>query len=259
MSVDFLSELGVSGDLLSEVEKTALDERGYVLLGKLLSDADLEAIRERVQELLQREGDSAGSELANSPHIRYPKEEGADRLANLANKGPVFDRLYLHPRLLAAVSHILPGEFRLSSLNFRSAKPGAGSQKLHVDWKFAVPPGDFRVCNSIWMLDDFTASNGATRLVPGSHLRGKMPEDELADPWGKHEHEILLEAPAGTVCVFNAHVWHAGTTNRTDRPRRAIHSYYCRADQPQQTDQKYFLTQETRDRVSQNALRLLGV
>jgi ectoine hydroxylase-related dioxygenase (phytanoyl-CoA dioxygenase family) len=245
--------------LLSQSECESLDSLGYVSLGRLLDDAQLEVIRERVRQLVEEEGDQGGHELFSSDRIRHPKEEGADRLANLVNKGAVFDSLYTQPKLLAAISHVLGPEIKLSSLNYRAAKPGQGLQKLHVDWKSAVRPGEFKVCNSIWLLDDFIKANGATRLVPNSHLFGKMPEEVMEDPLQSHPDEILLEAPAGTVMVFNSHLWHGGTINHTDRPRRAIHSYFCTREQVQQTPQQKFIQQETLSRISREANWLLDV
>lgn len=244
---------------LTPEEQNFLDENGYLSLGCLLTKEELEAINQRVSELAAQEGDQGGSELFNTQYVKHPKEEGADRLSNLVNKGAVFDRLYTHPRILAAVRHVLGKEIRLSSLNYRAAKPGMGLQKLHVDWNEAVEPGDYRVCNSIWLLDDFSAANGATRLVPGSHLWGKVPADLMEDPEASHPEEMILEAPAGTVVVFNSHTWHGGTVNRTDRHRRAIHSYFVRRDMPQQTDQKKWIRQETLDRISDGARWLLDV
>jgi ectoine hydroxylase-related dioxygenase (phytanoyl-CoA dioxygenase family) len=160
---------------------------------------------------------------------------------------------------LAAINQVLKGYFRLSSLNARAALPGEGLQRLHVDWRGAVEPGDFYVCNSIWLLDDFTLENGATRVVPGSHRFGKAPQDVMEDPREPYANEQLLTAPAGTVVIFNSHTWHGGTLNRTDKPRRAMHSYYCRRDQKQQTDQRASLSAETVARLSPEARVVLDV
>lgn len=254
-----LDELNVSDYPLSQSEKDFLDTNGYLSLGQLLSPDLLNALRERIDELKNQEGDNGGSELYDSTHIRHPKETGAHRLANLANKGSIFDTLYTHPKLLATVCHTLGTEFKLSSLNFRAAKPNEGLQKLHVDWHESVVPGAYRVCNSIWLLDDFSVANGATRLVPGTHLCGKMPTEEMEDPLQSHPDEIILEAPAGTAVVFNSHVWHGGTTNQTEQPRRAIHSYFCHRDEPQQTRQQKFIQQDTLDRIPKAARWLLDV
>lgn len=254
-----LKELGVSENILAQEEKEFLDQNGYLVLGQLLSLSEIEIIRNHLQMLMDKEAEHAGSELLDSKNIRHPKEVGVDRLADLVNKGTLFDQFYTHPRLLAAVSHIIGKDLKLSSLNYRAALPGHGLQKLHADWHEAVPAGEYKVCNSIWLLDDFSAENGATRMIPGSHLEELLPQEDLDDPMAPHREQILLEAPAGTVAIFNSHTWHGGTVNQSDKPRRAIHSYFCRRDQPQQIDQKKYLQQETISRVGPTGRWLLDV
>lgn len=257
--MDTLGALAVREDTLTENEKAFLDTNGFLNLGQLLSEIQVAEINRRIGELMDEEGDHAGAELLDSPYIRHPKEAGADRLADLVNKGEVFDIFYTHPRVLAAIAHVLGTSIKLSSLNYRAAKPGMGLQKLHVDWHEAVAPGHYTVCNSIWLLDDFSKANGATRIVPGSHHFGKMPQDVLEDPMVSHPKEIIIEAPAGSVFIFNSHAWHGGTTNTTAASRRAIHSYFCRYDQPQQVDQSRYITRATLQRLSPAAIQILGL
>lgn len=256
---NMLQQLGVQGDILTTQEKEFLDEHGYLVFGQMMYTQQLDTIRGHLQKILESEGENAGAELLDSKHIRHPKEEGVDRLADLVNKGPLLDMFYTHPRLLAGISHVLGQEFKLSALNYRAALPGFGHQKLHVDWHEAVDPGDYKVCNSIWLLDDFSEANGATRLVPGTHKQGLLPQDVLEDQYATHPDEILLEAPAGTVAIFNSHIWHGGTINHTDKPRRAIHSYFCQRDQPQQVDQKRYIREETLSRINDAAKTLLDI
>ncbi len=254
-----LTELGVRNDTLTIYEKGFLDQNGFLNLGKLLSDEQLESIRSRINSLMQREGEHAGGELLDSPYIRHPKEDGVDRLADLVNKGEEFDLFYTHPRVLAAMEHVLGEGFKLSSLNYRASQPGQGLQKLHVDWHEAISVNDYKVCNSIWLLDDFSKANGATRVVPGTHLSGQLPQDVLQDPFKPHPDELIIEAPAGSVFIFNSHTWHGGTINNTGQTRRAIHSYFCGKGQPQQIDQKKYIKEETRQRLQKAALAILGV
>ena len=257
--MDALNQLNVHRDTLTPSEKNLLDENGYLNLGQLLSPIDVQKINARISSLMEMEGDNAGSELLDSPYIRHPKEAGADRLADLVNKGEVFDIFYTHPRVLAAIAHVLGMDIKLSSLNYRAAKPGMGLQKLHADWHEAVGPGEYKVCNSIWLLDDFTKENGATLIVPGTHRSGVLPQEALKDPELPHPDELIIEAPAGSVFIFNSHAWHGGTTNHTQRYRRSIHSYFCRSDQPQQVDQSRYITKETLDRLPTAAVKILGL
>jgi len=245
--------------MLTETEIAKLDKDGYVSLGQLLADEQVKTINTKIDDLLLKEGENAGSELFESKYIRHPKEEGADRLADLVNKGSVFELCYTHSKVLAGISAVLGKDFKLSSLNYRAAKPGQGIQKLHVDYKNASVDKSYKVCNSIWLLDDFTANNGATRIVPGTHKSHKLPEETMKDPLLPHPEEILITAPAGTVFIFNSHVWHGGTTNRTHTYRRSIHSYFCARDQPQQLNQRDYITADTLNRIDKKAKWILDV
>ncbi|MBX3014261.1 MAG: phytanoyl-CoA dioxygenase family protein [Caldilineaceae bacterium] len=246
-----LAHYGVHEDTLSPAEKAFLDQNGYLPLFNLLSPEQVQAIATRLEALAAAEGDQAGLEAH--------QETGTTRLANLADKDPLFAVCFTHPRVLAAIARVLRQDFKLSSLNARFALPGEGLQHLHADWREGVAPGEFEVCNSIWLLDDFTAENGATRVVPGSHNSGKTPRDAMEDPKGHHPDETILTAPAGTVVIFNSHTWHGGTLNRTDKPRRAMHSYFTRRHNPQQTDQRKYVSPETLDRLSDEAKFILDV
>jgi ectoine hydroxylase-related dioxygenase (phytanoyl-CoA dioxygenase family) len=138
-----------------------------------------------------------------------------------------------------------PG-LKLSGLNARSAGPWGGAQPLHADMAALPDARGSWVCNTIWMLDAHTPDNGALRLVPGSHRRGRMPRQALADPLADHPGQVLMTGRAGTVVVPNAHAWHAGTANRAGRPRRALHAFSCRRDRPRPQNQKRVLRPEVR-------------
>ncbi len=246
-----LFALGVRDNTLTDDEKAKLDADGYLPLGHILSPETIAAMRARLDHFLAVEGANAGKEVH--------QETGTDRLSDLVNKDAIFDICYTHPRVLAAIAHVLGSEFKLSSLNFRAALPGQGLQGLHADWGSAVTPGDYYVCNSIWLLDDFTAYNGATRVVPGTHRSGQRPGDVMPDPSAHHPDEIMVTAPAGTVVIFNSHLWHGGTLNTTTSSRPALHSYFCRRDQPQQLDQRQYARPETLSRLSPAARAILDV
>ncbi|MBM7785497.1 phytanoyl-CoA dioxygenase family protein [Tenggerimyces flavus] len=236
-----LRDLDVAADLLTDKERDQLDTDGYLPLEGVLSREEVAAFNERLAALTLAEGDRAGLEVH--------QEKGTERLADLVNKDPLFEMCFSQPRVLAGIAQVL-GSFRLSSLNARSALPGQGHQGLHADYGEPVAAGAYQVCNSIWLLDDFTAENGATRVVPGSHRSVSMPKDMMSDPADAHPDEVLLLAPAGTVVIFNSHLWHGGTLNRSAAPRRAMHSYFCRRDLPQQLDQQAYVRVNTYSRLS---------
>ena len=185
-----LADLGVTADSIDDSTRERLDRDGFAPIPEVLSRRQITAFRSRLAELLASEGDRAGLEVH--------QEAGTDRLSDLVNKDPAFDVCFTDSRLLACVAHVL-GDFKLSSLNFRAALPGQGLQALHAEGGPVVDLSRFQVCNSIWLLDDFTAGNGATRVVPGSHRSGKSPGDVMTDTRAAHPDEVLLLAPAGTV------------------------------------------------------------
>jgi ectoine hydroxylase-related dioxygenase (phytanoyl-CoA dioxygenase family) len=233
-------------------EKRALDQDGYVVLEGVLDAELLEETRRRVEELYAEEGENAGSEFRLEP--------GSRRLANLVDKGEIFERLIATPEVLERVRHVLGDRFKVSSFNARSAEAYSNEpQPLHCDAGAVADDGGYWVCNTIWLLDDFTEENGATRVVPGSQTWGQLPQQVMADPQAPHPEEVLVLGKAGSVVVMNTHAWHGGTANSTGKPRRALHGFYCRWDKPQQQYQKGLLRAETQARLSPELRRLLAL
>jgi ectoine hydroxylase-related dioxygenase (phytanoyl-CoA dioxygenase family) len=233
-------------------QKRQLDEEGYVVLEGGMGDDLRHRLRSRILELFDEEGNHAGREFRTEEHAR--------RLANLVDKGEVFRQAVAFPDVLQLVRHVLGGDCKLSSLNARSADPHTEvGQPLHVDMG-AIPDGKgYWVCNTVWLLDDFTRENGPTRMIPGSHTWGTKPQDVLSDPLAPHPQEVLLTAPAGSIVVMNAHMWHGGTANRTASPRLAMHAFYCRRDKPQQQYQKQLLRPQVQAGLSPELRWLLAL
>ncbi len=249
--LEALTALGVRDDTLTPQQKEQLDRDGYLPLPGILSAPQVEALRARQEELLAEEGEKAGTEVH--------QERGTDRLSDLINKDPLFQIVLTQPTVLAVIAHVLRADFKLSSLNSRNALPGQGLQGLHADWGRLETPGDYQVCNSLWLLDDFTPENGATRLVPGTHRGTQVPSDVMTDPSAAHPDEKVLQGKAGDVVVVNSHAWHGGTTNLTQGPRRVMHGYFCRRHQPPQLDQQKYLRPATWAQLSPAARVILGV
>lgn len=234
---------------MTGADRKQLDEQGYLVLPGLMSPELLERVRERVEELFADEGERAGSEFKTEP--------GARRLANLVNKGRVFEEVILTPAVLDAMEHVLGKRFKLSSLNVRSADPFSPcDQPLHADSGAIADELGYWVCNSVWMLDDFTPENGATRMVPGSHLWNRLPPPGMYEA---HPEQQLVTGKAGDVVIMNAHMWHGGTANRTAHPRRAMHVYYTRWDKPQQQWQRKWLSEVVQAGLPAEARRILAL
>lgn len=228
-----------------------LDEHGYTLLPVFAAVDFLAELRSTIARLYELEGENAGSEFRVEP--------GCLRLANLLDKGAVFQRVVAAPELLALVAHVIGPDFKLSSLNCRTALPGCAPQPLHADMGGVPDERGAWVCNIIWMLDAYTPDNGPVRVVPGSHRWGRLPASELPDLRASHPAEIAITAPAGSVVVMNAHTWHGGLDNRTQGHRTALHAFYCRRDKPQQQYQKKLLRPAVQAALSPELRDLLAL
>ena len=235
--------------MLAPSEKQQLDELGYLALPDFIPPPMLDELRDRVETLWATEGDDA--------EFEFRPEPGTRRLANLVDKGALFAELVAMPRLLECIEHVIGPGYKLSSLNARSTNPHNGeAQPWHADAGAIVDERGYWVCNSVWMLDDFTAENGATRMVPRSRTWGRLPETGNT---GSVPGEALVTGKAGTVVIMNAHMWHGGTANRTDRCRRALHGFYTRDDKPQQQYQKALLRPETIAALTPLQRRVLAI
>ena len=152
------------------------------------------------------------------------RHRGAARhVANLPTLDPVFFTCLDHPEILPLLVHHLGDTLILGSLNARIVRPGDGDQGLHSDigadlLNMASPV----MMNTVWMLDDFSARNGGTRVVPGSHRSGLQEPPEGFRV--RHVHQA--QAPAGSVLVFNGQCWHGGGANRSQGRRHALFGHY---------------------------------
>jgi ectoine hydroxylase-related dioxygenase (phytanoyl-CoA dioxygenase family) len=240
-------------ELKGEARKQ-IEQDGYFLLKGVLSGGELSRLLARLEELWREEGERAGEENYIEP--------GARRLANLVNKGDIFRLVFGHPAVLEAVKAVLGPAVRLSMLNARDVPPHADpSMPFHCDTDHSGKPDEkgYYTCTAVWMLDDFTRQNGATRLVPGTHLTHAVPKEVLDDIFAPHPDEIVVEGKAGDVLVFNGHCWHAGGANQTDSRRRAILAHYIRADHPQRLKQKEHVAPEVQARMNPTEREILGL
>lgn len=230
----------------------SLDEDGFVVLPDFMSPSLLAELRECVESLYAEEGAAAGHEFRQEP--------GCRRLANLVDKAEVFRRIMCDPRLLQSVRAVLGDDFKLSSINARSVEPNTlDAQPLHCDMGVLPDARGNSVCNTVWMLDDFTAQNGAPRILPGSHRWGQLPEQVLENPHARLPDEVIGTGVAGSVLILNAHAWHAGLANTTTQPRRALHVFFVRRDLPQQQYQRALIRSEIQQQLNARQRWLLAL
>ena len=155
------------------------------------------------------------------------------RIYNLLAHGAPFDAIPIHAQVLPIVEGVLDEGCLISSLSSITIDPGEIAQPVHAD-DMVIPlekPHAPIVCNSMWALTDFTEANGATRLVPGSHL-GPNPE------YGGRYETIAAQMPKGGVLIWDGALWHGGGANTTGERRLGVAMNYCAGFIRQQENQQ---------------------
>ena len=174
------------------------------------------------------------------------------RTYNLLAKDPVFQQMPVHPAVLPLVEQVLDPGCLLSGMTAIDIGPGERAQPIHPDdLVMTVPrPHPPLMCTSLWALPDFTEANGATRILPGTHLESRI---DTARP------SIPAEMRAGSVLVIDGGLWHGGGANTTaDEWRIGVNVQYCAGFCRPQQNQYLGIPREITRTFSDRLLELCG-
>lgn len=204
-------------DKLTEQHKKEFEEKGFFVLDNVLSPEEAIAIRNKVSEIAQ-------AEIKDDSAHFYDEKGAAQRVWNLLSKDAVFRELIQRKIILETMDWIFDRDtthqkYYLSSLQAHILHPGAEKMKLHIDTPVPDPLPDWIIkANTIWVLDDFTASNGATEYLAGSHKSKYKPtaKDQLRNDLS------ASTASLGSVIVIHGALWHRGGKNDSDSKRSCL-------------------------------------
>ena len=216
---------------------------GYVVVTGKMDAAGLETARADLQRV-----------LAATPTGRNAFEGfTTQRVYALFAKTRTFDQAATHPLLLAVLAEVL-GNCQLSAPVGIRIGPGEKAQILHRDDAiYPVPePHPPLVVNTMWPLDEFTAENGATRFIPGSHAwePGRVPAAD--DPV-----ETAVMSP-GSAMFYLGSLWHGGGANQTDAPRLGVILEYAAGGLRQQENHCLAVPREVVSQLPERLQELLG-
>jgi ectoine hydroxylase-related dioxygenase (phytanoyl-CoA dioxygenase family) len=216
-------------DIQAHVGRVRRD--GYTVVEDAIAPALVDALNAAL-ERLEREHDV-------KPAMNGFEGHKTVRIYNLLRYGAPFEQVPVHESVLPIVEGVLDPGCLISSLSSIAIDPGEIAQPIHAD-DMVIPlakPHIPIVCNSMWALTDFTDANGATRLVPKSHLKTNP------DYGGQYD-TVPAEMKKGSVLIWDGSLWHGGGANRTAARRTGIAMNYCAGFIRQQENQQLGLAPE---------------
>jgi ectoine hydroxylase-related dioxygenase (phytanoyl-CoA dioxygenase family) len=176
------------------------------------------------------------------------------RIYNLLVHGPLYEEIPVHPNVLPVVEKVLDPGLLISSLSSISIGSDESAQPIHSDDQLIPLPKPHPplVCNTMWAITDFTEENGATRLIPGTHLADHSP-----NLFEEYE-SIPAVMQKGGVLVWVGSLWHGGGANMTDQRRVGIAMNYCAGYVRQQENQQLGIPQEIVQHFPRRLQELVG-
>ncbi len=194
----------------------SIRELGFCIIPNVLSESEVDSYCELVDSL------SGCISKRDDPKVKEFHGDSANVqvINNLHSKDIRFWDLIAHP-LVTEIADVLLTEgsyqdkepYQLSTSQARSITGPENSQQLHIDSR--LPGGNFALSLVAgWALTPFTASNGATRFVPGSHKRSYFPPSMHSE-----ESEYIAECNKGSLVIFNSSLWH-GSSKKIDHSVR---------------------------------------
>ena len=209
------------------------DRDGYLLFPSVLSGDEVQALRYALAPYL-------AADIAGRNDFEGLK---TNRVYAMLAKGAVFADLACHPLALAFAEAELGKECLLSACLAINIHPGETVQPWHYDDShFRLPrPRASMGVSAFWAIDETTQENGATEIIPGSHI---WPEQNLPggntlatfgdknmrhvdDDPGARSDSVQVAMKPGSLMLAKGTLWHRGGANRSDRTRMIITPQYC--------------------------------
>lgn len=198
--------------------RDSLAADGFCVIEGVLAGEELAAFRDALYAAARFEREAEWDR-------GYSYDAGAttnQRIWNLISRNPIFCRLAEHRQALEVLTATIGWPAMLSSSAANMVNQHGEEEVLHVDQTYMpLPWAGAHGVNIAWAIDDFTADNGATRVLPGSHLwnRPAGPDHDPAD-------FRPIEAPAGAMIAIDGRCWHRAGRNQTEKTRAGIFNWY---------------------------------
>ncbi|HAC87858.1 MAG TPA: phytanoyl-CoA dioxygenase [Gammaproteobacteria bacterium] len=230
-----------------EEVSASLKEHGYVIIDELVTEEVMDKVAAEMGPYIETTPFGEDKFLGRST-----QRTGAMILRSETSRDLVMNPLVIG----VAAKHLSKAStFQLHLTQVITVNPGSPAQVLHQDqlaWDFFPFPDDYEVqCNTLWAMTDYTSENGATRIVPGSHLTGsgqKYPP----------EAGIPAEMKKGSVLFYTGKIYHGAGENRSDSVRQALNITYAVGWVRQEENQYLATPPEVARTLPDDLLKLMG-
>lgn len=250
------------GERTLEDAKAEFDEVGFIVFENVLSPDELASVERALEPWLN-------ADLRGRNDFEGLK---SNRVYAMAAKSPVFVDLMIHPLALAFAEAELGPSCLLSAMLAIKLHPGETVQPWHFDDSCGVErPRRTAGVSAFWAITETTEENGATEIIPGSHLWGKeTPQDGLGSAFSDttvrdvdddpafRDDAIKMIMPAGSLGLAKGTLWHRGGANRSKSPRTLITPQYCAGYMRQLENMILAVPKDIAKMMPQRARELLG-
>ena len=173
------------------------------------------------------------SQLLDSVHKEYIGKYGLHFLKSINEQDQIrlpmsinikFLEIAKDKNLNAVLKQLIPGRYVLNQQNAVVNPPK--KQFDQAKWHRDLPYQHFTsnkplAINALLCLDEFNIENGATSVIPGSHLHSDFPSDNFIK-----DNIVQLEAKKGDFLVLDSMLFHRAEKNKSDNARRAVNNVY---------------------------------
>ena len=201
---------------ITKLTEEIIEGKGYVVLPDLLSPAEVQEARDLILKLASQERN----------HLKLIIKRRKERLHGLIYKGDIFSKLVGEKLIIKLVEEILGKDMILAGFSAHILHSNAKRMGVHVDYPYWAMPSPYPLhpileIQVIWMIDDFTANNGATLFAAGTQKLATKPDYKKFEQIAQK-----ITGKAGTAIVSHGLCWHDTSENKSDRLRTSVLGSY---------------------------------
>lgn len=189
--------------------------KGYAILPELFTPQEISAARAHILELATAQ-----------PAGRFMQAGARSRLYQLLGAAEIFEQMVQHPHVIEIVEAVLGSDMTLGGFSAHILNPGASNMGVHVDYPYFTmtppyPATPIMEVQAIWMMEDFTETNGAPLFAADTQKLCQFPQPQKFAQIAQK-----VTGTAGSVVLSHGLCWHDTSTNHSDCPRVSVLGNY---------------------------------